>query len=148
MVAGLAERLCSLNDYSKMAPQPTPETQPFWDGLKEGKLMLQRGKSSGKAYFPPRPFFPGDPSQEVEWFEASGRGTLHTYVISHRPPPGFEAPFSIAVVELEEGPRIQTNIVDCPQTPEALRLDMPVVLAPHRVNDDITLPLFRPAQEN
>jgi uncharacterized protein len=136
-----------VNDYSKMAPQATPETQPFWDGLKEGKLMLQRSKKTGQAYFPPRPFFPGDPTQEVEWFQASGRGRLLTYVISHRPPPGYEAPFSIAVVELEEGPRIQTNIIDCPQTPEALQLDMAVVLAPHTVNDEITLPLFRPAQE-
>jgi hypothetical protein len=134
-----------LHDYSKMVPQPTPETQPFWDGLKEGKLMIQRAKKSGKAYFPPRHFFPGDPTQEVEWFQASGKGKLHTYVISHRPPPGYEAPFAIAVVELEEGPRLLTNIVDCPQTPEALQLDMALVLAPHKVTDDITLPLFRPA---
>lgn len=134
-----------MHDYSKMLPQATPETVPFWDGLKEGKLMLQRSKKSGVAYFPPRPFFPGDPSQEVEWFQASGRAKLLTYVISHRPPPGYEAPFAIAVVELEEGPRMQTNIVDCPQTPEALVLDMPLVLAPHKVNDEITLPLFRPA---
>ena len=134
-----------MHDYSKNVPQATPETQPYWDGLKEGKLMLQRSKKSGQAYFPPRPFFPGDPTQEVEWFEASGRGTLHSYVISHRPPPGYEAPFAIAVVLLDEGPKLMTNIVDCPQTPEALQLDMPVVLAPHKVNDDITLPLFRPA---
>ena len=134
-----------MHDYSKNVPQATPETQPYWDGLKEGKLMLQRSKKSGQAYFPPRPFFPGDPTQEVEWFEASGRGTLHSYVISHRPPPGYEAPFAIAVVLLDEGPKLMTNIVDCPQTPEALQLDMPVVLAPHKVNDDITLPLFRRA---
>ncbi len=134
-----------MHDYSKNVPQATPETQPYWDGLKEGKLMLQRSKASGQAYFPPRPFFPGDPSQEVEWFQASGKGSLHSYVISHRPPPGYEAPFAIAVVLLDEGPKLMTNIIDCPQTPEALQLDMPVVLAPHKVNDDITLPLFRPA---
>jgi hypothetical protein len=65
--------------------------------------MLQRNKQTGKAYFPPRPFDPEDPFAEVEWFQASGKGTLLTYIISHRPPPGFEAPFSIAVVRLEEG---------------------------------------------
>ena len=106
--------------------------------------MLQRSKATGRAYFPPRPFFPGDPSQEVEWFEASGRGKLYTYVINHRPPPGYEAPFAIAVVELEEGPRLATNIVDCPQTPEALQLDMELELAPHQVNEETWLPLFRP----
>ncbi len=128
-----------------MQPRATPETQPYWDGLKEGKLMLQRSTSSGQAYFPPRPFFPGDPSQEIEWFEASGRAKLHSYVISHRPPPGFEAPVAIAVVQLEEGPRMATNIVDCPQTSEALQLDMELELAPQKINDEITLPLFRPA---
>ena len=123
-----------------MAPKATPETKPYWDGLKEGKLMIQRNKKTGKAYFPPRPFDPEDPFAEVEWFQASGKGTLLTYIISHRPPPGFVAPFSIAVVRLEEGVQMATNIIDCPQTPEALQLDMAVELAPTKVNDDITLP--------
>lgn len=135
-----------MHDYSNVAPQPTPETQPYWDGLRQGKLMLQRSKSTGKAYFPPRPFFPGAPEQEVEWFEASGRGKLYSYVISHRPLPGFEGPFAIAVVELEEGPRLATNIVDCDQTPDALQLDMALQLAPHAISDEISLPLFRPAE--
>jgi len=135
-----------LHDYSRMVPQATPETKPYWDGLKEGKLMIQRNKATGQAYFPPRPFDPRDPFAEVEWFQASGRGTLATYVISHRPPPGYEAPFSIAVVELEEGVKMMTNIIDCPQTPEALQLDMPVELVCHKVNDEITLPLWRPAK--
>jgi uncharacterized OB-fold protein len=129
-----------------MVPEATPETKPYWDGLKEGKLMIQRNKTTKQAYFPPRPFDPRDPFAEVEWFEASGKGTLATYVISHRPPPGYEAPFSIAVVELAEGVKMMTNIIDCPQTPEALQLDMAVEFAPHKVTDDITLPLWRPAK--
>jgi uncharacterized OB-fold protein len=136
-----------LHDYSKVLPQATPETQPFWDGLKQGKLMLQRNKQTGKAYFPPRPFDPRDPFAEVEWFEASGKGRLLSYVISHRPPPGFEAPFAIAVVETDEGIKMMTNIIDCPQTPEALQLDMRLELAPTKVNDEITLPTWRPAKE-
>ena len=77
--------------------------------------------------------------------QASGKGVLWSYVIHHRPVPGFTPPYAIAVVKLAEGPQMMTNIVDCPQTPEALRLDMPleVVFAPQ--NDAITLPLFRPA---
>jgi uncharacterized protein len=143
---GLSQRQDFLNDYSKMAPQATPESKPYWDGLREGELMLQRNKKTLQAYFPPRPFDPRDPFAEVEWFQASGRGKLETYVISHRPPPGYEAPFSIAVVRLEEGPTMLTNIVDCPQTPEALQLDMALELAPHTVNDEVTLPLWRPAK--
>ena len=72
-------------------------------------------------------------------FEASGEASLYSYVISHRPHPGFEGPYSIAVVELEEGPRMMTNIVGCEQTPEALELDMALT-----VTFDITLPLFQP----
>ena len=135
-----------MHDYSRMVPQATPETRPYWEGLKEGKLMIQRNKATGQAYFPPRPFDPRDPFAEVEWFQASGRGKLATYVISHRPPPGYQAPFSIAVVELEEGVKMMTNIVECPQTPEALQLDMAVEIVFHKVNDDVTLPLWRPAK--
>jgi hypothetical protein len=80
----------------------------------------------------------------VSVFRASGRATLHSYVINHRPAPGFDAPYAIAVVELDEGPRMMTNIVDCAQTPEALALDMPLEVVFAEQNDEISLPLFRP----
>ena len=86
-------------------PEPTPETKHFWEGTRAGKLLLQRCKDTGKAYFPPRPFSPYTGSRNVEVFEASGKATLHSYVIHHRPVPGFKPPYAIAVVELEEGPR-------------------------------------------
>ena len=80
-------------------------------------------------------------------FKASGKGKLYSYVINHRPAaPGFTPPYSIAVVELDEGPRMMTNIVDCPQTPEALELDMKVEVKFEKLDDKITLPLFRPAK--
>lgn len=126
-------------------PEPTPETKHFWEGAKAGKLLLQRCGDTGRAYFPPRPFSPYTGTRNVEVFEASGRGTLHSYVIHHRPVPGFKPPYAIAVVELEEGPRMMTNIIDCPQTPEALVLDMPLEVAFVPMDDSISLPLFRPA---
>ena len=126
-------------------PQPTPETQHFWDGLRQGELLLQRCGDTGRAYFPPRPFSPFTGTRAVEVFRASGRATLYSYVIHHRPAPGFTPPYCIAVVTLEEGPRMMTNIVGCPQTPEALVLDMPLELAPTPAGEGITLPLFRPA---
>lgn len=134
-------------DPARPKPLPTPETRHFWDGTKAGKLLLQRCGDTGQAYFPPRPFSPFTGTRDVEVFEASGRATLLSYVIHHRPAPGFTPPYAIAVVKLEEGPQMMTNIIDCPQTPEALVLDMPLEVAFVPLDDAITLPLFRPAVE-
>ncbi|WP_345944762.1 OB-fold domain-containing protein [Variovorax sp. dw_954] len=75
---------------------------------------------------------------------ASGVATLLTYVISHLPVPGFTPPYSIAVVRLEEGPQMLTNIVNCPQSPESLELDMRLKVIFKKASDDIWLPLFEP----
>ncbi len=127
-------------------PQPTPETAFFWEGTRNGELRLQRCDACAHTYFPPRPFCPACASRSVTAFRASGRAKLYSYVISHRPAPGFKPPYSIAVVQLEEGPRMMTNIVECPQTPEALQLDMDVEPVFEKIDDEITLPLFRPAK--
>ena len=127
-------------------PQPTPETQHFWDGTKAGELRLQRCNDCQKTYFPPRPFCPGCAARAVSVFAATGKGRLYSYVIHHRQVPGFDPPYAIAVVELDEGPRMMTNITGCPQTPEALVLDMKVEVAFEKQDDAITLPLFRPAK--
>ena len=129
----------------RVIPVPTPETQHFWDGTKVGELRLQRCIECGTVYFPPRPFCPTNGSRAVEVFTASGRGRLFSYVINHLPSPGFTPPFAIAVVELEEGPRLMSNIVGCAQTPEALRIDMPLEVTFERLTDEITLPQFKPA---
>jgi uncharacterized OB-fold protein len=126
-------------------PAITPETLHFWEGTRASELRLQRCVACNNVYFPPRPFCPQCWSQNVGVFRASGRARLHSYVIHHRPAPGFVPPYSIAVVQLEEGPRMMTNIVETEQTPEALQLDMALEVVFLRINDDISLPLFRPA---
>lgn len=130
----------------KAVPAATPETAPFWEGTKAGELRLQRCRSCSNAYFYPRTFCPECLSQDVEWFAASGRAKLHTYVINHRPPPGFEdeAPYAIAVVELEEGPRMMTNIVGIENTPENLVLDMDLEVVFEEQGDQV-VPRFKPA---
>jgi uncharacterized protein len=133
-------------DPKRVIPVPTPETQPFWQGTRAGELRLQRCDACAHVYFPPRPFCPKCAAREVSWFRASGRGRLFSYVIHHRAVPGFTPPYSIAVVELEEGPRLMTNIIECPQTPEALSLDMPVEVVFTQLSEQIFLPQFRPAQ--
>ena len=131
----------------RMLPEPTPETRHFWDGCREGELRLQRCTDcDGEAYFPPRPFCPKCGSRKVEVFKASGLGVLWSYVINHRPRPDMgDQPYAIAVVKLEEGPKMMTNIVGCPQTPEALPLDMAVKVRFEKQSDDISLPFFEPA---
>jgi len=130
---------------TKPVPVPTPETQPFWDGCAAGELRIQRCAECGRPYFYPRPVCPACGSRNVEWFTASGRATLYSYVINHRPAPGFEdeAPYAIAVVELEEGPRMMTSIVGLPATPEALELDMPLRVR-FEPRGDVSLPVFGP----
>lgn len=131
---------------SRPVPTPTPETQHFWDGTRTGELRVQRCQDCEHAYFPPRPFCPACSSRSVAVEAASGRATLYSYVIHHRDAPGFTAPYSIAVVELAEGPRMMTNVVGCEQTPEALQLDMDLEVTFEAISDDISLPLFRPVE--
>jgi uncharacterized OB-fold protein len=128
-------------------PKPTPETQHFWDGCKAGELRLQRCRACANTYFPPRPFCPSCASRDVEVYAASGKAILYSYVINQRPRPDMGTePHSIAVVTLAEGPRMMTNIVGCPQTPEALVLDMPLEVVFEPQSDEITLPFFKPAE--
>ncbi|MGK0474308.1 MAG: putative OB-fold protein [Candidatus Azotimanducaceae bacterium] len=135
----------NMADKSKLpVPIPTPETAHFWEGTKKGELLLQRCQPCDATYFPPRPFCPSCASREVEVFAASGKATLYSYVINHLPHPAFDGPYAIAVVELKEGPRMMTNIVDVEQTPEALVLDMPLQVTFETLTEEISLPYFRP----
>ena len=128
-------------------PEPTPETSHFWAGTRVGELRLQICNDCGQVYFPPRPFCSHCLSRSVSVFAATGQATLLSYVISHRPVPGYEAPYSIAIVELEEGPRMLTNIVGCEQTPDALHLDMRLEVTFTALSEEIVLPQFRPAKD-
>ena len=129
---------------SRPLPRPTPETQHFWDGTRVGELRLQRCVDCQHTYFPPRPFCPQCSSRDVSIVKASGRGRLFSYVINQRPHPAWDAPYSIAIVELDEGPRMMSNVIGCPQTPEALVLDMPLEVTFEKLSEEISLPLFRP----
>ena len=137
----------SQQPYHKPIPEPTPETQFFWDKVREHQLWLQRCTACSHVFFYPRIHCPGCLSDRVERFRASGRGTLYSYMINHRPPPGFEeeAPYAIAVVQLDEGPRMLTNIVGVENTPENLVLDMPLEATFDDVLPDVSIPKWRPA---
>ena len=132
-------------DYKKPLPQPTPETKPFWDGLKEHELRVMHCIACGHNYLYPRPYCPQCFSDRTEWRKASGRATLHTFVVNHRPAPNFDGPYVIAVVQLDEGPRLMSNLVDADPDPNKLTIDMPLQIVYDDVTDDVTLPKFKPA---
>jgi uncharacterized OB-fold protein len=132
----------------KPIPYPNAETEVFWEKANQDELWIQRCRSCGKPYFYPRFFCPNCFSKDVEWFQASGKGKLHTYMINHRPPPSFEAeaPYAIAVVELDEGVRMMTNIHGIENTPENLVLDMPLEVVFEEVAPGRKVPYWQPVQ--
>jgi uncharacterized protein len=122
------------------------ETQPFWDGLKEGKFLLRHCNACGTDHYYPRPFCPTCWSDDVSWKEASGRGKVYTYSVVHvndLPPFNERVPYVAAIVELDEGPRLMTNIEGVPF--DELRADLAVVVEYKPISDDVTIPVFRPA---
>jgi len=131
----------------KLLPEPTPETAPYWEGAKAHELRIQHCNDCNKFFFYPRIFCPTCLSDNVEWRTVSGKGTLLTYVLSARPAPGFEneLPYAIAIVQLDEGPHLMSNIVNTELTPANLPAGMAVEVTFEDINDKITLPKFQPA---
>ena len=131
----------------KALPEPTPESAPYWEGAKAHELRIQFCTECQKHFFYPRIFCPTCLSDAVEWRTVSGKGTLLTYVLSARPAPGFEQelPYAIAVVQLDEGPHLMSNIVGIELTPQNLPAGMPLEVVFEDVNEKITLPKFQPA---
>ncbi len=122
-------------------PQPTPLSRPHWDGCKEGKLRVQRCKDCGTFVFIPRPTCTGCLSEDLEWVESTGKGTLYSYTVVHRPQrPEFDVPYTVAIVELEEGWHMLTNLVDVEH--DAVAIGMPLQVSFKPMSDDITLPFF------
>ena len=135
--------------YNKPIPRPQPESDFYWERARQHELWLRKCNACGKAYFYPRDISPCCFSKDTTWIRASGRATLYTYSIVHRAAhPGFadEVPYVAAMVELEEGPRLPTNVVGVDEpTPEKLPIGMPLEVTFEDITDTIALPKFRPA---
>ena len=135
-----------MNEPQRPVPRPSPETRPYWDACKRHELHLPFCTRCNEFFFYPRAFCPRCFSWEIEWRRASGRGTVYTFSIQYRPQaPGFQPPYITAIVQLEEGPRMLTNLVDVEPDPEKVRCDMPVEVTFLELSDQISLPVFRPA---
>ncbi len=131
--------------HSRSLPFVTDESRPFWDGCREGKLLLQYCDACQRHQFYPRLYCMRCGSQEVRWVEASGRGTIYSYtIIRQNRAPNFvnDVPYNVAIIQLEEGPRMMSNVIDI--DPAELRIDLPVQVVFDPVSDTISLPRFRP----
>jgi uncharacterized OB-fold protein len=111
----------------KPMPEPTPVTRPFWDGLREHKIRIQYSPSAKKYIFYPRILAPGTLVDDLEWRDVSGAGSLYAFTVADRPtaPPWADSvPQLLAIVELDEGPRLSTEMVSA--DPAELRVGMRV----------------------
>ena len=136
-----------MQDYNKPLPYVHEETRPFWEGAKRHELWLQKCRDCGEFRFYPRSICPHCFSYDAEWTKVSGKGKLYSFTVSHRPAsPQFQedVPYNVAIIELEEGVRMMSNIVECQN--EDLNIDMPVEVVFDDVTPEITLPKFRPAR--
>jgi uncharacterized OB-fold protein len=135
-----------VTEYLKPLPPVTNLNRPYWDGLRDGVLRMQRCASCSLVRYPPAPVCPRCWSEEHEWAELSGRGTVSSWVVFHQAYlRGYEdeVPFNVAEVTLEEGPRLITNLVDVDL--DDIRAGMPVEVVFDPVTDEVTLAKFRPA---
>jgi uncharacterized OB-fold protein/acyl dehydratase len=125
-------------------PSLTQDNSFFFEGAKEGKLLIQRCSECGTLRHPPRPACPNCRSFRWDAMQASGRGTIYSYVVNHHPQvPSFDYPLIVALVELEEGTRLVANVSH--MTPETVAIGMPVIAEFEAFDDELSLPVFRPA---
>lgn len=132
---------------TKPLPQPNADTRPFWEGCREHVLKIQKCGNCGTLRWPPAFICPNCLSADKEWIHVSGRGRVYTFAVYHVAPyPGFktELPYVVALVALDEGPHMMTNIIDC--AAGDVYCEMPVAVAWDDVNDEFSIPRFRPAQ--
>jgi len=127
----------------RLAPSMTPDTQFFWDGLKEHRLLIQRCTECASLRHPPRPMCPRCNSLSWDTIEASGRGRVFSFVMPRHPQyPWFDEDYIVALVELDEGVRLVTNLVGT--TPDAVSIDLPVQVRYTEFAGGLVLPLFAP----
>ena len=145
---GIQEML-GLSDEEMIKPLPKPSewSQPFWDNTKQGKLTLKKCKDCGHIDHPPYLYCTNCHSDDAEWIEAAGKGKLAAYAINEYMVPfpfWDDMPYVLAMIDLEEGVRMISNIVACDH--DALKNGMDLEVVFEKVSDEFTLPKWRPAR--
>ncbi len=130
--------------YDKPLPVIDHDSAPYWDAAREGRLDIPLCNACGKHHFYPRAICPHCYSSDLKFDTVSGRGTVHTYTIARRPAgPAYsdEVPYVVALIDLEEGPRMMSRIET--DDPESVRIDAPVEVTFFKATDEVTLPFFK-----
>ena len=133
--------------YSKPLPHIDEENRPWWEALKRHELYVQKCRDCAAIRYYPRAQCPECLSPRTEWVRSSGRGKIYTFTVTNQnQAPGFREslPYVMAYVQLDEGPKMLTNIIDCPV--DQVRIGMPVEVVYEDVTADVTLAKFRPAR--
>jgi len=131
----------------KPLPRPSEDSAPYWEAAQRGELRMQRCGECAHVRFPPALLCPRCLAERFEWVALSGRGTVYSWIVVHQsqhPAFNVDVPYNVAIVELQEGPRLHTNVVQCGN--DEIRIGMPVEVVFERVNDDCCLPKFRPVK--
>jgi uncharacterized OB-fold protein len=133
-----------MSDYIKPLPKPSPTSRPYWDAARRHELQLQHCGACGGYIYYPRPRCPNCMSDNLKWERVSGRGKLYSYTIVRRASTRSfaDAPYVLAIVELDEGPHLTTNLI-APQ--DQLKIGMPVAVHFDDVTPEHTLVKFKPA---
>ncbi len=134
-----------MSDYIKPLPVPSKWSQPFWDGAKQHKLLLKKCAKCGHIDHPPYLYCTECSAEQYKWVEASGRGMIYAFtttLIGAPLPFTEDIPYTIAMVDLDEGPRMLTTIVDA--EPAELKIGMKVEVVFDNVTEEIAIPRFRP----
>lgn len=133
------------DEYQKPLPFVSEVNRPYWDAARRHELVLQRCQECGHYRYPPGDTCPRCLSDRLAWVKVSGRGSIYTWVVFHQvyhQAFANDAPYAVVVVQLEEGVRLVTNLVDCKT--EDIEIGMAVEVVFDDVTEEITLPKFRP----
>jgi uncharacterized OB-fold protein len=136
-------------ELDRPLPQPiTPEARPYWDGLKQERLMLPKCGDCGHVFWYPRVLCPRCHSRQIAWVQSSGQGSLYAFEIAHQSfnrAMKIPRPYVLAMIQLTEGPRMLSNLINVEPDPSAVKIGMPVEVVFTKLTDDVTIPLFQPA---
>ena len=135
-----------MSAQGKFLPVPTPETEAFWAGCRNGELLIQRCSQCGEHQFYPRIICASCESCELDWVKSAGTGNVRSFTIVRHPVSDAYAedvPYVIALVALDEGPTIMSIIAGC--TPESVKIGMPVSVFFEAWSEEISMPKFKPA---
>jgi len=135
-----------MSAYQKPLPRLTPDNRPFWEAARRHELRLPRCQACKRFWWPPGPACPACLSENYEWTRVSGRGTVSSFVVFHKayfPAFANEIPYAVVQVELDEGPRLISNLVSVKN--EEIRIGMPVEVVFDDATPEISIPRFRRA---